>query len=65
MKRYKRYGTIYWISYISFFIYLLAISTLKFNIDEFYYYAPYFIIIPLLVYCGVVVTINVLANKFK
>lgn len=60
MEIYKKYRTIYRISYIVFLAYLLIISIGNFHLGD---YAPYFLVIPFLLYCLAAITMEILIRR--
>ncbi len=60
MDIYKKYRTIYRISYIVFLAYLLIISIGNFDLGD---YAPYFLVIPFLLYCLAAVVMEILIRR--
>ncbi|MDH6309325.1 putative ferric reductase [Dysgonomonas sp. PFB1-18] len=60
MEIYKKYRTIYRISYIAFLAYLLIISIGNFNLGE---HAPYFLVVPFLLYCLAATIMEILIRR--
>lgn len=63
MERYKKYRTIQKTSYIVFFLYLLILALSNFSFNGKVEYIPYFIIIPFVVYCIIMITTEILIYK--
>lgn len=63
MERYKKYRTIQKASYIVFFLYLLILALSNFSFNGNVEYIPYFIIIPFVVYCVIMITTEILIYK--
>ncbi|NDV97258.1 hypothetical protein D0T84_20470 [Dysgonomonas sp. 521] len=65
MGRYKKCRTIQKISYGVFFLYILILAVGKFSFGEYVEYVPYFITIPFILYCAVMIVTEVMVRKSK
>lgn len=63
MKNYKKYKALYSMAYIVFFSYLLILSLGNFDFGKYEVYMPYFIVIPFLIYCFIVIFSKIMMNK--
>lgn len=63
MGRYKKCRTIQKIPYIVFFLYILILALGKFSFGEYAEYVPYFIAIPFILYCTVMIVTEVMIRK--
>lgn len=59
----KKYRTIYWVSYIILFSYLLVLSIGNFDLGKYSDYSSYFIVIPFLGHCIVTIVTEILTRK--